>query len=193
MSNRLVTKLRASHCAAEWSQTTAQLTENRRSAILCLSILHLTIRSLLCGDILQSTFWCALLCLAILWTTDCPHCSPWRYYYRISALPTFGSALSGNILHLTILCALLCLLILHGPSNLPTIRSNLYGDTTNDCHPLFSTCPYYKRLSALPIIRYVGVLPFLLGIWFSCFLQLYGLGGRINLNCVEARLNHRRR
>jgi hypothetical protein len=32
------------------------------STILCLSILHLTIRSILSGDVLQSTIWCALLC-----------------------------------------------------------------------------------------------------------------------------------
>ena len=85
-----------------------------------------------------------------------------RYYHRLSALICLA------ILQTTICCALLCLRILqatiqstdyplyHRLSNLPTIRSDLYGDTTND-YLLYSTLsqdttsdyPIY-RLSALP-------------------------------------------
>jgi hypothetical protein len=95
------------------------------------------------------------------------------------------------ILQPIVFCTLFYLALLQA-----TIRSDLYGDTANDyllCSTLSratitdyllcttlsggatSDYPIY-RLSALPIIRYVGVLPFLLGICLSYFLQLYGLG-----------------
>jgi hypothetical protein len=64
---------------------------------------------------------------------------------------TIRSALSGYILQHTIPCALLYQLILQGSSNLPTIRSDMYGDTINDSKLCSSLSGYtmYNRLSAL--------------------------------------------
>jgi hypothetical protein len=165
---------------------------NRLSALLYLSILLPTSRS-------------TKLPLCSVWrycTPDYPMCSilPGAatsdyLIIRLSALICMA------ILQTTICCALLCLAVLQATIQSTDNRSGLYRDrtnnyllccslsreTTNDylrCSTAYlallqlttrSTCRYYNRLSALPIIRYVGVLPFLLGIWLSYFLQLYGL------------------
>jgi hypothetical protein len=174
--SRPVIKLRESHCAAKWSQTTAQWVESRLSPILCLSILQPTFRTALSGDILEPlsavlySTWGdtmhnrllpAFLYLAILLptvrSTDFRLCHVWRYTTPDSPM---CSALSVD----------------STAENLPTIRSDLYGDTTNDyllcstlccdtktdylrCstmsgvtttdYPLCSTCRYYNRLSAM--------------------------------------------
>jgi hypothetical protein len=138
-------------------------------AILYLSILQPTFRTALSGDVLEplSTV------LYSVWR------STWRYYeqpttdyplYRLSALPCLAIYCTRLSDVLYSVCRFNSRL-----SNLPTIRSDLYGDTTNDyllccalscdtttnylrCsttgvttinYPLCSTCRYYNRPSAM--------------------------------------------
>jgi hypothetical protein len=152
-----VTKLRESHCATRWSQTTAQWMDGRLSAIRCLSILQPTFRTALSGDILEPLS----AVLHSVWR------SVWRYYVQ----PTTRSALPGDITtdHLLYrLSALPCLAIYYTRlsdvlysvwrfysrlSNLPTICSDLYGDITNDyllCSTLScDTTTVYLRCSTM--------------------------------------------
>jgi hypothetical protein len=131
--------------------------------------------ALLYVAIIQTTICCALLCLAILCTTDYPLYYACRYNYRPSAFPTIGSALSGDILQPASpsLCSTLSSeTIYNRPSALLSLSivlpSALYGDILQPtiCYALLcltirfttNSPPYYAygynyQLSALPTIR----------------------------------------
>jgi hypothetical protein len=164
---RLVTKMWESHCAAKWSQTTAQWMESRLSAILCLSILQPTFCTALSSDILEPL---SAVLYSVWRSANFPLCPVWRYttpgysmcyalsvdstadypIYRLSALICMA------ILQMTICRALLCLAILETDY----LRcSTMPGVTTTD-YPLCSTCRYYNRLSALPISAMLEFCPF---------------------------------
>jgi hypothetical protein len=82
--------------------------------------------ALICMAILQTTLCSALLCLAILCTTEYLQClyNVWCQYNRLPAL--CYTCLYYNRLS-ALLCLASCLLILQ-----PTIRSDMYSDTTNE-------------------------------------------------------------
>jgi hypothetical protein len=183
--------------------------KSRLLALLCLSTLQPTIRSSMSGDTLQPTICCVLLWLAILRTPDCPLCSTCRYCCRLSYVlysvwryttPDYPMCSTLSVDSTTDypiyrLCALVCMedstndyllccTLSHETTTDYLRYSTISGVTTTD-YPLCSTCRYYKRLPALPIIRYAGVLHFypwhlVPAIWIGC---------RINWNRVEARLN----
>jgi hypothetical protein len=141
---------------------------------LHLATLQSTIRSAIHVDITSDRLT-TLLCRVVYYTRlSYVLYSVWRFYNRLSNLPTI---LHGDSTTDYLLCC-----NLSRETTTDYLRcSTMSGVTTTD-YPLYSTCRYYNRLSALPILRHVGV-PLLLGL----------IGCRINWNCAEARLNMHQR
>jgi hypothetical protein len=113
------------------SQTTAQWTESRLSAMLCLSITT--------TDYPLSRL-SALLCLAIYYNRlSCVLYSVWRSYVQ----PTISSALPVDITIDYPLCSVWCYTTTDSP-----MCSTLSDNTTLD-YTLFYAFRYYNRLSTL--------------------------------------------
>jgi hypothetical protein len=112
----------------------AILQTNLCCALLCLAIPQPTIRSDLYGETTSDSLLCSTLSRDTI--TD----------YLINQL---SALICMAILQTTLCCTQPCLAILCTPDYL---QCSMSGVTTTD-YPLCSTCLYYNRLSALPIIH----------------------------------------
>jgi hypothetical protein len=129
----------------------------RLSALIYVAMLLTTLcGALLCLAILQPITCAALLCLAMLQATI--QFTDYALIYEA-------------ILQTILCCALLCLAILQLLSTLPTIRSDLHGDTTNDS--LLCSTLSRNTTTDYPIYRLSAVICIAILQMTFCYPLLY--------------------